>query len=217
MAVVLNVQGDFSDIVDGLEVVTLRRRGSSTTIPVAKAWRFSSKTEDPESANGATVRNDVQWQFEWDESNGEPRLGDTILDANNQCWTILTIEQLRTKTRYRCLTRNLAVTHGLDQRVDIQQAVWEDLGSGPEITSWRTVQAAVPARIQPDRLTVDNLASPATSTATYRIILEETLELDHDHRFVDTKGTVYQLLEFKQAERIDVLPVAMVEKQVAVP
>ena len=64
--------------------------------------------------------------------------------------------------------RNLRVLYQLNDRIEVQRAVWEDPGSGPEIVDWLTVRAAVPARIQPERVEVDTDATPPTSTATYR-------------------------------------------------
>jgi hypothetical protein len=212
MAIELNVNGDFNTILDGFEEVSLKRRGSADTVVVPKAWRYSSQTEEATSGVADVARNDVVWQFAWDDSVAKPTIGDKIIDGSGACWTILSIAELGAKTRLRCLSRNLHLVHGLENRVDIQQAIWEDGGSGPEIVGWLTLRTAVPARIQPDRITVDTEATPLASTATYRVVLGDGLVLDHNHRIVGIDGTVYQVIDFAQAERIDVLPIASVVK-----
>lgn len=64
-----------------------------------------------------------------------------------------------------------------------------------------------------EQVEVDESTDPVSSTATYRITLEDPPPLDHNHRIVDGDGTVYRLLEFENAERIDVLSVAVVRRE----
>ena len=214
MAIELNVSGDFNTILDSFEEVTLHRRGSADTVVVPKAWRFSSQTDEAMSGVAEVARSEVVWQFAWDESLAKPVIGDKIIGGSGECWTILSIGELGSKTRLRCLSRNLHLMHGLENRVDIQQAIWEDSGGGPEIVGWSLLRSAVPARIQPDRITVNSEADPPTSTATYRVVLGEELVLDHNHRVVGIDGAVYQVIDFTQAERHDVLPIATVVRLV---
>jgi hypothetical protein len=121
------------------------------------------------------------------------------------------------------LARNLRLAFGLDTRVDIQQADVEDLSSRPDSVDWITLQAAVPARILQDRTRVsfdpgdpeEEIDPSFSSTATYRIVLGEQIELDHNHRLVDLQGAVYDVVEFAHFGRIDRLPIATVVKQPA--
>jgi hypothetical protein len=155
-------------------------------------------------------RGDVVWQFAWDAASDRPRLGDVIIDAAGECNTILAMEHFSLTGRVRCETRNLRIVYQLTDRVNVQFAVIEDSGGGPEIVGWTTVRAAVPARIQPEEMEVDTATEPATAESRYRIILGEQLELATNTRFVDGAGNVYSLVSYEQAERIDVLPVAVV-------
>jgi hypothetical protein len=223
MALELNVDQDFATIVDGSEPVTVKRWNSAETISVADAWRHLSKTGEVEIGSGDYARHDVVWQLPWNPSDDGPRLGDVIVDAGGQCWTIITVERLRLGTRYKCLARNLRLAFGLDTRVDIQQADVEDLSSRPDSVDWITLQAAVPARILQDRTRVsfdpgdpeEEIDPSFSSTATYRIVLGEQIELDHNHRLVDLQGAVYDVVEFAHFGRIDRLPIATVVKQPA--
>jgi head-tail adaptor len=210
MSIELEIADDFATIIDGAEPMTLKRRDSAATIAISKARRFSSHLSDAGAAGGHVAQTDVDWQFPWDDAHQPPRLGDALFDAAGNCFTILSVEDLAAKTRIRCSSRNLHLAYQLNNRVELQQAVWEDAGGGPEIVGWKTIRSALPARIQPERLAVDNESSPATATATYRIILGEQIELNADSRFVDPQGNVYQLMEYTQAERIAALPVATV-------
>jgi len=221
MAVELSVQQDFATIVDGSEPVTVRRWYSPETISVAAAWRSSSKVEEVEIGSGDYARHDAVWQLPWSPADDGPRLGDLVIDAADQCWTIITVERPRLGTRYKCLARNLHSAFGLDTRVDVQRADVDDPGVRPESVEWITLQAAVPARILQDRtrVTVDpgdpeqEIEPSVSSTATYRVILGEQIEMDHNHRLVGLEGEIYDVVEFAHFGRIDRLPIATVVKQ----
>jgi hypothetical protein len=211
MATSLDIAGDFDAIIDTAEAATLKRRGSAATIALPKAWRYSSLAQAAEAGIAGVSRTDVVWQFTWADGVDLPRIGDAILDAANECWTILSVEVRGAKSRLRCVTRNLHVLHQLDDRIELQAAVWEDSGSGPEIVGWTTLRTAVSARIQPDQVTIDHTTDSPTSTSKYRILLADDTPLDHNHRLVGPDGAVYQIMEYSQAELIDALPTATVK------
>lgn len=212
MAIELNIAGDFDAIIDLTEPATLKRRRSAETVAIPKAWRYSSLAQQAETGMPGVAQSDLVWQFGWAAEVDLPRIGDSVIDAANECWTILSVEERGAKTRLRCNTRSLRIIHQLIDRIDIQEAVWEDSGSGPEIVGWTTLRAAVPARIQPEHTSIDNTADPPTSTATYRVMLADDTPLDHNHRIVGPDGAIYLLFEYTQAELIDTLPIAKVKR-----
>jgi len=213
MAVDLNIGNDFSTIIDTAEAVTLKRRGSADEVAVPKAWRYSSHAQQAEVGMTGVARTDVVWQFAWPDAVDPPQIGESIIDSAIECWTILSNAERGAKTRLRCVTRNLRIVNQLDDRIEIQEAVWEDSGSGPEIVGWTTLRTAVPARIQPEQTTIDNTVDPPTSTSIYRITLDDDTPLDHNHRLVGPDGSVYQLVEYSDAQRIDALPIVTAQKQ----
>lgn len=209
----LNLTGHFSAIVDAAEAVTLLRRGSSAEEAIAIAWRYADRRSEAEPTGGYVVQADVEWQFEWSDATKLPQLGDRLRDASGECYTVFAVNRLQGNTRLKCETRSLRIAHGLDCLVDIELAVWEYLGSGLEITGWTSFRPAVHARIQPDETTIDETTEPITSTATYRVLIDDDTPLDHNHRIVAGDGAVYRLLIYTQAERIDGLPVAVVRRE----
>lgn len=214
MPVELHVADDFDAIIDLFEAVTLKRRGSATTSAIPKAWRYSSLTRQAEPGLAGVAQDDVVWQFHWGPGIDPPRIGDSLIDAANNCWTILSVEARGANTRLQCVARNLQIVHQLVDRVEIQAAVWEDSGGGPEIVGWMVLRSVVPARIQPSQTSIDNTVDPPTSIATFRIVLADDTPLDHNHRILGADGTVYQLLTYSDADRIDTLPVATVKRLV---
>ncbi len=138
MPIELNLENDFSTILDGGEPLTLRRRGTTTTIAVPVAWRYTSLTQAAEPGIAGVTRGDVAWQFEWDSAVAPPHVGDQLIDAANDFWTILSVEIRGNSSRLRCHARNLRVTFALDDRVAIQAALWDTSGPTPVITGWFT-------------------------------------------------------------------------------
>jgi hypothetical protein len=207
----LHILNDFATILDGGEPLTLKRRASATTIALPKAWRYSSIAQAAEPGVADVVRADAVWQFPWATATELPRVGDQLIDAAHDGWTILSVEIRGHRSRLRCHTRNLRIAHELNNRVELQAAVWEE----NEIVGWTTLRTAIPARIQPDR-TITNLdANPHKSTATYRIHLADDTPLNHNHRLVDPDGNAYRVQEYTQAARIDALPVAIATETTA--
>jgi len=212
MAIDLNIAGDFDAILDTAEAVTLKRRGTATTIALPKAWRYASLSQEAQAGVAGVSRDDVTWQFAWPDAVDLPRIGDAIFDAALECWTILSVEVRGARSRLRCVARNLRIVHALDDRIEIQQAIWEEGESGPEIVGWQSLRAAVPARIQPEQVTVDHTGDAPSSTTTFRVLLADDTPLDHHHRLIGAEGAIYQILEYSQAERIDMLPLAWVRR-----
>jgi hypothetical protein len=210
MSIELDVHDDFAAILDGAEAITIERRDTADAIAVSKAWRFSSDTAEAISGIQDVARNDVVWQFAWNDAVAQPRIGDYIVDAAATKWTILSISELGAKTRLRCAARNLSFVHALLDRVTIQQATVD--GSGV-IISWTDLETNVPARIQPDRnVLVLSKDEPPTTSELYRVVLGVQTPLTHLNRIVGSDSTTYDFVEYTQADRIDTLPVAQVKK-----
>jgi hypothetical protein len=201
----MDIATDFAQVVDGLEEVTLRRRDSHAIVSVLTARRQHVRTLEAEPSQGAVVEANAAWHLVLAEGVA-PHVGDVVLDAGDHRWTILEVEELPQLGRWKCVTRELRIAYGCGERVDVERAVWSD-GETPEIVGYTYVATALPVRIQPVEVSVDD---EQTGQATFRIILGESLALEPRDRFVGGDGTIYVLQSYQQAERIDVLPVAVV-------
>ncbi|MDZ4659299.1 MAG: hypothetical protein SH868_17130 [Bythopirellula sp.] len=197
----MEIATDFAQVVDGLEEVTLRRRDGMTSIAVIAARRQGVQQREAEPSGGAVTEANAEWHLALAE-NLAPRVGDVVVDAQGGRWTILVAEELPQLGRWKCVTRELRIAYGCGERIDIERPIWST-GETPEIVGYVYVATALPVRIQP--VTVSSY-----DQATFRIILGESLALEPGDRFVAGDGTIYTLQSYEQAERIDVLPVAMV-------
>jgi hypothetical protein len=166
--------------------------------------------QEAEPSGGAAGQTDAVWHLQPPEGESPPELGDVVIDARDHHWTIQQTEELPLLRRWKCAARELRVAFGCDDHVDVQRAVWDDIGNGPEIVDWNYVYTALPVRIQPDETVVSDTSIAPTSTLRYRIILGEPFPLQSDDRFVAADGAIYRLESIEQADRIDVLPIAQV-------
>ena len=210
----LKLDDDFSELVDGLEPVTLRRRGSAKSLKIKAAYREQAETQEAEPSGGAAQQADVVWHLQLPGEESAPRLGDLVVDAQANHWTLLEVEQLSRLGRWKCATRELRIAYGCNDRVDVERAVWEDLGSGPEIVDWKYVRTALPVRIQLEEQEIVNAAAtPPTKQSIYQVVLSESIGIEPDDRLVAEDGTSYRVQSLKQADRIDVLPMARVVRE----
>ena len=154
--------------------------------------------------------DDAVWHLQLPAGEPAPSLGYVVLDGQDNQWTIRQTEESALLGRWKCVTRDLRVAFGCDDRVDVERAVWDDLGNGPEIIDWTYVYTALPVKIQPDETVVSDTSTMPTSTARYKIILGESFPLQADDRFLAADGAIYRLESLQQADRIDVLPMANV-------
>jgi hypothetical protein len=103
------------------------------------------------------------------------------------------------------VSRNLAIVHGLDQHVDIEQAIYAKGEHGAEQAAWRPWRTGVAARIQPVQSTAAEEHQRRVTTAAFVVYLAESLAVDHTHRIKSPDGTVYRVVGSRRAERIDAL------------
>ena len=175
---------------DGLETVTLLRRGSTSGIAgtvIAHALRRAISAAEAAIVTTGDVHKNVPsggqyaaaavvWHLPVAELPIAPRLGDVILDGQGQRWTILEVKRTTLGARWRCETRNVAVAFGLDDTISVLKTV---SGGGSSEPTWRTWKTGVRARIQPVETKITTAAETSTTTTLYRIFVEENLELDH--------------------------------------
>jgi hypothetical protein len=207
MTIGWNPATDFSTVVDALEAITLWRPGAASGTAIEHAWRFAHAASESVATGGKVVSCDVVWQFEWPSTEADPRPGDWLIDSGEHRWTILSTERLQGLTRWRCTARELSVAFHLDAIVQVELGIWEDLGSGPELTGWQVVHPSLLARVQPHEVTVDDTTTPPSTITVYKIHLSEPLELTGLHRIVTPDGRDLRVVKYEGAERIDVLPI----------
>ena len=216
---------DLAVVTDGVETVTLLRRGSTTGAAgtvIAHALRRAMTAAEASIVNRGDVHKkvassglhtaaDLTWHLPTAELPQAPRLGDLILDGGGQRWTILEVKRTTLGARWRCATRNVAVAFGLDDTISVLKAVCESGVCGPSEPTWRTWRTGVRARIQPIGTKITRDTDLSTTTTSYRIFAEESLELDHTCLIRGADGVIYTITGVTGAERIGELEVIEVQ------
>jgi hypothetical protein len=91
--------GDLANVVDGLEAVSVTRRGSSASAVVDHALRQAVKTREAQRSQGRYTAGDVVWHLPTAELAEPPRPGDILVDAGGHRWTVLEVAQAALASR----------------------------------------------------------------------------------------------------------------------
>ncbi len=213
MTIDFDPDSDFADAIDGLETVTLRRRGSSDATVVTHALRRAATTREAAVRNrydtrkevpsdGRHTASEITWHLPSEQLSDSPRLGDAIIDGDGRRWTILDVQLTTLRTRWRCTTCNLAVAYGLDDTITILKATYVKGDGGAAEPTWRPWKTGVRARIQPAAAEMNTEHQARRTTTRYQIFVEEDVAVDHNHCIQGPDGTIYKVRATLGAERI---------------
>jgi hypothetical protein len=207
---------DFSRVADNTEAVTLLRRGATpgeagavilhALRRAAQLGEFAAKNRDESrryvNSNGQCVAAEVDWHLPSAELQAPPGIGDVILDGDGLRWTILELELIMLRTRWKCSARELSIAYGLDDTVTVLKAEYAKSDAGAAEPAWQTWRTGVRARIQPVEVKVGAEYSAQCATSTYRIFVEDDLVLDQTHRIRGADGTVFQIASVTGSARL---------------
>jgi hypothetical protein len=196
---------DFASVIDGLESVTVSRRGSSAMTEVTHALRRTVRMHEAQQSQGQYTASDVIWHLPTSELPAAPRAGDVIIDGDGGRWTVLHVQKIIGDTRWRCVCRNLAVVQGLDAFVDVEKATYVKSPSGAEKPAWHAWKTGIRARIQPVQTQVRDEHQRQVAAAAFKVFLAEDVRVDHTHRIKGPDGIIYRVVGCRKAERIDAL------------
>ncbi len=201
MSVGFDPSTDFEDITDGLEAVTLDRRGSSDNVSVTKALRRELSVAESRSSTGSLQVSDGQlragdtrWHLPQAEVTTTPRVGDVIEPSNGDRYQIMEVVLETLGNRWECVSRNLRIAYGLDDTVSIQKATYAKGDGGAQEATWTTYVAGVRARVQEVAATGGVAGGAKQTGRAYDVLLEADLELDAKHRIVDQRGRKYLIV-----------------------
>lgn len=208
MAVTLDITDDFA-VVDNVETVTLTAQ-DGTDQTVASCFSTPLRTREIEASDGKYTAGDRRFHLPTDNVTGLPEVGGTITDSD-YTYTILDVERAVMSGIWKLASRKLAIFSDLTTLVTIQSATWAKDANGVQVATWVTEAANVRAKIQP---TTENVGTDEKSRGIERrftVIFAADQTLDHNRRIVGPDGKVYRVLSYSRRERIDALPMALVE------
>lgn len=199
-------------LFDNLVLATLTYRDSGAEVSIQNyadgtgmAVRRAVTHREAAASGGRYLSSDVRFSIPTVLATTQPRPGD-VVTCDGVRYTILEVAKATLGSRWACLTRSLAVTHRLDDRITIQRMT-ESVGlhGEPKLSyaDWLVNLAASVQPIQSD--TGENHEQRFTSTR-YSVRLEQQLpELDVSQYRVVHKGKRHQVLSIRNPEQIDQL------------
>jgi hypothetical protein len=205
MSMTFDPSGDLQAVADQLEPIKFRRRGMSSFTLVPHALRRRIRLREARSSDGHVLQSETVWHLPAGELLVAPRLGDLIVDAQDQMWTILDIERTDALGSWRLLSRNLAVAAGLDQLVTVEQAIPAKSSAGDLQPNWIPIWSGVRAKIQPANSLRKELHDQQSILERFDATLADNLPITQGHRVVDMGGTIYKVVGIEMPERIDQL------------
>ncbi len=183
---------DFETITDGLEAITLNRRGSSSNVSVTNALQRAVTTSEIEASNGQYTQGDVRWHLPVAEVAATPKIGDSIVDTGDSWWVILTVQEATLSARWRCVSRDVVVQYGLDDTLTIEVAAYSKGDGGAAERSWSTYKTAR-GRIQEVTADAEDREGARRTARQYDIFLVTDVTIDHTHRIKGVDGTLYNI------------------------
>lgn len=193
MSVGFDPSTDLETIADGLEAVTLNRRGSSSNVAVAKALQGAVKTSEVEASNGQYTQGDVIWHLPQTLVPATPHVGDSIVDAGGTWWAVLDVAEAVLLMRWECVSRDVVVQYGLDDTLTIEVAAYAKGDGGAAERSWSTFKTAR-GRIQEVTSDVEDREGAHRMATQYDIFIMTDIDFDQTHRIKGPDGTLYNVI-----------------------
>lgn len=195
MAVGFDPSDDFPTVVDGLESISLLKRGGSTVTTISTALRRELSTAEIVDSDGMYLAGDTRWHVPNPENFREAQIGDIIKDDNRTRFVILEKRLDTLSVRWRFLCRNMIVAYGLDDMVRIVRATFEKTDEQVDESTFPIWKTGLHARIQAVDSEVQADLDQRVTVVTHFIYFEDDLDLDHRDRILSSDGTAYKYIE----------------------
>lgn len=191
MVIVWDVMGDFEQVVDTLEDVTLYRSDQQDSPVAVRAWRYSDETTSPLAGGTAVRRIDLVWQVTIQPEVPAPAVGDRIVDVNGDSSLIRSVERLQGGTRYRCEVRRTELASASVELFDLERPIWEETAEGPAITGWQVISAGFSGAV--------NENAPLAAPAEVELAILVSLPVEPGDQVRRHVGGRYDLIAFRPA------------------
>ncbi len=198
----LDLTSDFVEVIDDPETVMLSRVGTPGEQTITGALRRKAESQSLVGGQARVLQGDVTWHLPCQQFTQPPRVGDQIVDAANQHWTILQLQFSAITGRWQCHARNVTIAAGLDQLVDLHRAVWSRDQHGAPISSFRLHTAGLPAHVQLLGGSLALVGDRRDLRQRFRILLAQPIDVEVDDRVLDAHGCIYCVTAVAPPDRL---------------
>lgn len=203
---------------DNRESVTVRvpvSNGSYTDYALGNCKRRVLTTKELAASAGRYTGSDLVWLIPKTIADaaglGNIKPHDRVIDFDDNSYTVLEAAEQTLRTIWRLVTRNMRIAAGLHDAVSLQHPTITQTSAGGRSVSWTTISAAVVCRVQPRQTEVFDDRGVRSTTTVYDVYFEEDIAATNaagDFARLLFGSKTLQIVNYKQADRIDVLPVA---------
>ena len=199
---------DFSDDLatfDGIEAVTYTDPDDASTTAVTTAKACQISTSEAGDSNGKYQTTDVAWSISRDDLTSQPKLGGTITDSASDDYTILSVGKGGASTRWRCVTRDLAISENLTTLVKVWRNTPGRDAHGATTDDWTIWKDSIRGRIQEGSREASTEKGTRYERGTHTLYLASALVGLNaaTDRITDGSGeTQYNIVSIRSAETI---------------
>ncbi len=197
---------------EDIESVSFRNPGATSATAGLQAFRRSMTIREMAASGGKYTSSDLVWHVPVVNTAGATQLGTTtpllgavITDAAGQRWTALESACQTRNSRWRFITRNLAIHHGLGSLVTIQKARQINQPAGDVQPEWHDWLVGLKAKVQLQGSGQSLNHDVRLVAYDYRIFLEQEPPeplVSALHRIVGADGTLYKIQRFDTPQTI---------------
>ena len=192
-------QHDFPGIVDSTEAVTFVAADETATEIIA-ALRRRVTARDIEQSQGRFTQADTFWHLPQSELSTTPQPGEQIVDAADQAWVILAVNQDVHDGRWRCACRLSALNPALPEPVDWLQATWSKNDHGAQDAAWSAVLEDISASVMSGEAEQVIVRGVHALRQTSTVSLAAELALAIGDRFQRQSGDMLDIMSFTPPE-----------------
>lgn len=194
--------------------VSIRRNGSNITM-VHGAKRHQVDEHEGAPSFGAYLAGDTVWRLPRSTVTYEPKPGDLIVQDDGTEWRVLPLTVKQLGASYRCTARNLRIAYDLRQLGELRRPQYAKDRSGRRVVEkWVPSKSGIPCRAQEQAVEEVEAFGKRGMVKSYDIYFAGPLEMTTEDQWrID--GDVYEILSYRDAERLDGLQVVSAQRRIA--
>lgn len=192
---------DLLEFVDKVEPIRLRSLGSASEVEISRAFmRRSRRILDYPSETMLIPVVWCDWYFSMSEYAEMPQQGDSILDSEQNFWTIYNAVPSKANGTWRCVTFRYDVRFGLDEYVDFlaEKIISPENKDEESISEYSILRVGVLAKFSPSTVTYNPSDKSLSPLESFFALTREIPEMEKIRAIRRADGKIYDLKTLKK-------------------
>lgn len=191
-------------------ITSVRPNSANVAEEVDNAGVYQLGNGEASPSYGVYTRFDIRVTLATDGVSFVPKPRDTVLWKENT-YTVLDVSGSDWTKHYVLTARNLILHADLRQSGTLKRPPnTQDTSARASLAAYSTLASGIPCRLQPQGGVAGDVLDRRTMPKRYAAIIGQQLDARAKDRF-EVGGDVYTVLEVRNPERIDELPVYILE------